>query len=112
MAEKLLESPPVPGPFFRFTDEAAWVAAAKAAGFYVTVTDEKGVDSEVLQAYTRDHAIDVIGTIPEGGEWDEEGNQIVAATILPGWHVNYLGDLPDGWDTFEVKPGLPYRVFA
>ena len=112
MTEQLIESPPVPGPFFRFTDEAAWVTAAKAAGFYVTVTDDEGVDSEVLQAYTRNHAIDVIGTIAEGGEWDEDGNEIVPPTILPGWHVNYQGALPDGWDAFAVKPGLPCRVFA
>ena len=36
--------------FFRFADEAAWITAAKAAGFYVTVADEEGVESEVLQA--------------------------------------------------------------
>lgn len=112
MTEELLETPPVPGPFFRFTDEAAWVTAAKAAGFYVTVTDEEGVDSEVLQAYTRDHAIDVIGIITEGGEWDEDGNETVPPTILPGWHVNYQGALPDGWDAFEVKPASPHRIWA
>ena len=38
------------GPFFRFADEAAWVAAAKAAGFYVTDSE---TESEVLQAIHR-----------------------------------------------------------
>ena len=112
MSEEIIETPPVPGPYFRFTDEAAWVTVAKAAGFYVTVTDEQGVESEVLQAYTSDHAIDVIGTITEGGEWDEDGNEIVAPTAIAGWHVNYLGDLPEGWGNYEVSPESPHRIFA
>ena len=115
--EILIESPPVPGPFFRFTDEAAWLTAARDAGFMSTVPvyDDKGVQTgteEVLVAYTADRAIDVVGVITEGGEWDEDGNEIVAPTVLPGYHVNYFGQLPDGWDVLEVKPTSPYRVFA
>ena len=112
MTEELLDSTPTPGPFFRFTDEAAWVTAAKAAGFYVTVTDEESNESEQLQAYTHSHAIDVIGAILVGGEWDEEGNEVVAPTPLDGFHVNYVGDLPTGWEAFEVMPENPHRVFA
>ena len=114
MTEQLPEAQPepTPGAFFRFTDEASWLTAARDAGFLVTVTDEENVDSEVLQAYTRDHAIDVIGTITEGGEWDEDGNETVPPTILPGWHVNFLGALPEGWDAFKVTPEQPKRVFA
>ena len=101
------------GPFFRFTDEAAWVAAAKAAGFYVTVTDEEGVESEVLQAYTADRAVDVIGTLyNDDGVYDEEGNEVSAPTTMAGFHVNYLGDLPEGWNAYEVTPEQPKRVFA
>lgn len=106
------EFTPTPGPFFKFTDEAAWLTAARAAGFMITVTDEEGNETEQLQAYTANHAIDVIGTITEGGEWDDEGNEIVAPTILSGWHVNYLGDLPTGWESYEVTPSTPHRVFA
>ena len=112
MTEELLETPPVPGPFFRFTDEAAWLAAARTAGFMLTVTDDEGNDTEVLQAYTRDHAIDVVGIITEGGEWDEEGNELVAPTVLDGYHVNYQGALPDGWEQYEVTPTQPSRKFA
>ena len=115
MTEELIETPPVPGPFFRFTDEAAWVTAAKAAGFYTTVTDDEGVESEVLQAYTADHAIDVIGTLyNDDGVYDEEkeGEVVTAPTAMAGFHVNYLGDLPEGWDAFEVTPEQPKRVFA
>ena len=112
MTEELLESPPVPGPFFRFTDEAAWLTAARDAGFMVTVTDEEGNETEQLQAYTASRAVDVVGIITEGGEWDEDGNETVAPTVLPGYHVNYLGELPDGWGAFEVKPSTPHRVWA
>ena len=106
------ELTPIPGPFFKFADEAAWLTAARAAGFMITVTDEEGNETEQLQAYTANHAIDVIGTITEGGEWDNEGNEIVAPTVLSGWHVNYLGDLPTGWESYEVTPSTPHRVFA
>ena len=101
-----------PGPFFKFADEAAWLTAARAAGFMVTVTDDEGNETEQLQAYTANHAIDVIGIICEGGEWDDEGNVIVEPTTLSGWHVNYLGDLPTGWESYEVTPATPHRVFA
>ena len=117
MEEEIIESPPVPGPFFRFADEAAWLTAARAAGFMSTVPtyDEEGEETgteEVLTAYTADRAIDVIGTITEGGEWDDDGNELVAPTVLDGWHVNYLGALPSGWQSYEVTPSTPHRVFA
>ena len=47
-----------------------------------------------------------------GGEWDEDGNEVVPPTTLDGWHVNYRGELPEGWEAFEVTPSQPYRVFA
>ena len=112
----MTDAPPVPTPapglFFRFTDEEAWLAAARAAGFMTTVTDGKGNETEKLRAYTHGHAIDVVGIIIEGGEWDEDGNETVAPTTLNGFHINYLGDLPTGWEAFTVKPKKPYRVFA
>ena len=98
--------------YLRFANETAWVNAAKAANFYVTVTDDEGLESEVLQAYTAERAIDVIGTLyNDDGVYDEEGEEVSAPTAMTGFHVNYLGDLPDGWDAFEVKPSLPRRVF-
>lgn len=102
------EFTPTPGPFFKFTDEAAWLTAARAAGFMGT--DEEG--NEILIQYTHDRAIDVIGIITEGGEWDDDGNVITEPTALDGWHVNYIGDLPTGWESYEVTPSTPYRVFA
>ena len=90
--------------FLRFPDESAWTAAATEAGFLI---------DDTLAAYTHDHAIDVVGTITRGGEYDPEtGAVIVAPTVLAGFHVNYSGDLPETWAEFVVEPAAPYRVFA
>jgi hypothetical protein len=90
--------------FLRFPDEYTWLAAAAEAWF---------ISDGALVAYTHDSAIDVVGTITRGGEYDPEtGDVIVAPTVLPGWHVNYIGVLPSGWEEFLVAPEQPYRVFA
>ena len=90
--------------FLRFPDESTWTAAAIDAGYII---------DDALAAYTHDRAIDCIGKITRGGEYDPEtGDVIVAPTVLDGWHVNYQGVLPDGWDEFAVEPAAPYRVFA
>jgi hypothetical protein len=90
--------------FLRFPDESTWTSAATAAGF---ITDD------TLAAYTHDHAIDVVGVITRGGEYDPEtGDVIVAPTVLAGWHVNFQGTLPEAWEEFLVEPANPYRVFA
>jgi hypothetical protein len=90
--------------FLRFTNADAWSAAAAGAGFMF---------DDSLLAYTHEHAIDVIGTIAQGGEYGSEmGEVIVAPEVLPGWHVNYIGTLPANWETALVTPVLPYRVFA
>jgi hypothetical protein len=73
--------------FLRFPDESTWTTAATEAGFLI---------DDTLTAYTHCHAIDVVGGIPD--------------TV--GFHVNFAGVLPDGWDEFLVEPVNPYRVFA
>ena len=90
--------------YLRFPDESAWTAAASEAGFLI---------DDTLTAYTHGHALDVVGKITRGGEYDPEtGDVIVAPTVLDGWHVNFTGELPDGWDDYLVEPANPYRVFA
>lgn len=73
--------------FLRFSDADTWTATASEAGFTV---------DNSLVAYTHDRAIDVVGLIPE----------------IDGWHVNFIGELPDEWNEFLVEPANPYRVFA
>jgi len=89
--------------FLRFPDESAWTTAATEAGFLI---------DDTLTAYTHGHAIDVVGKIVRSGEYDAEGEVIVAPIVLDGWHVNFAGELPEGWDEYVVEPVNPYRVFA
>jgi hypothetical protein len=91
--------------YIRFPDEATGMAALDAAGLLT----EDGAPITASHA----HALDVIGPISIGGEYDPEtGDELVPPTPLDGWHVNYIGELPDGWDTYVVSPEQPVRVFA
>lgn len=91
--------------YLRFPDEPTGMAALDAAGLL-------GDDGAPLVA-SHTHALDVIGAISIGGTYDPEtGDVITPPTLLPGWHVNYIGDLPDGWDAYLVTPEQPVRVFA
>ena len=90
--------------FLRFPDESTWLTAATEAGFIV---------DDTLAAYTHDRAVDVVGTITRGGEYDPEtGEVIVAPEVLDGWHVNFAGELPEGWSEYLVTPQHPARVWA
>ena len=99
--------------YLRFTNEAEWITNAKAAGLYVVDPD---TETELLKAYTSDHAIDVVGKLynDDGvyGE-DENGDLVVVTppTELPGWHINFRGDIPEDWKQYEVQPDPPKRVF-
>jgi hypothetical protein len=89
--------------FLRFPNAYAWTAAAIEAGF---ITDD------TLAAYTHDRAIDVVGIITRGGEYDPEtGDVIVAPEVLDGWHINFAGELPDGWEQYVVEPANPIRTW-
>jgi hypothetical protein len=95
--------------YLRFPDEATGMAALDAAGF--TTTNDDG-DTVVLTA-SHTHALDVVGLIYRGGTYDPDtGEVITPPTPRPGWHVNYIGTLPDGWDAYVVEPLRPSRVFA
>lgn len=90
--------------FIRFPDEVTGTVALESAGLLTE-------DGEYIIA-SHNHALDVIGTISRGGEWDDEGNVITPPTVLDGWHVNYSGELPEGWEEFVVEPENPVRVWA
>lgn len=94
---------------FRFPNQATFRALAAAAG-YVT-TDEEG--NEVLITGGHGWALDEIGVITEGGEYDPEtGEVITPPTALDGWHVNLAAaDAPEAWDDYLVIVNTPARVF-
>lgn len=96
-------TPPTPS-MFRFPDEATGTAALDDAGLL-------NEDGEYITA-SHTHSLDVIGTISRGGEWDEDGNVITPPTVLDGWHLNFVGNLPEGWEEFAVYPANPVRVWA
>ena len=102
MTDEVL-TPPTPT-MFRFPDEATGTTALETAGLL-------NEDGEFITA-SHTHALDVIGVITRGGEWDKNGDVVAPFTELDGWHVNYVGDLPEGWEQYVVTPEQPVRVFA
>lgn len=55
--------------------------------------------------------IDIIGTIYEGGTYDDEGNVIEPPVAIDGWHVNAL-EIPDDWQGYVIdRPNNPYRIY-
>ena len=98
--------------YLRFDSEEAWRTAAEATG--VLTFDEEG--GELWQLYTFDHAIDVVGVIWEGGEWDPEtGEELVAPVAIPGFHINckHRGMCPmEFMGAMISTPATPSRKFA
>ncbi len=89
--------------YLRFPDEATGMAA---------LADYRTEDDAWITA-SHSHALDVVGVITIGGEYDpESGDVLVPPTVLDGWHVNYIGELPEDWDAYVVSPEQPVRVFA
>lgn len=96
--------------FLRFPDEATFRSAAFIAGLY---NEPEGDGPGGYIQYTHDHAMDIVGTIwNNDAVIDPDGTVVTPATPMAGWHVNFIGVLPTGWDAFLVAPVAPYRVFA
>ena len=90
---------------FRFPDRAQFRTLAAAEGL-VTADDE-------LITASHTFAIDEVGVITKGGEYDPEtGEVITPPKVLSGWHVNYAGEPPEAWEKFLVTPEHPARVWA
>lgn len=91
--------------YLRFPNEKTGMATLDAAGLLTE-------DGEYITA-SHTHALDCIGSISIGGTYDPEtGEVITPPTVLSGWHVNYVGNLPEGWEQYAVYPANPVRVWA
>jgi hypothetical protein len=99
--------------YLRFPDQTAWETAAATAGFRINNLAAGPADHWTWLYYTHDWAIDNVGIIyNDDAVIDPDGTVVTPATPMAGWHVNFIGVLPDGWDEFLVTPAAPYRVFA
>lgn len=96
--------------YLRFPNETAAMAAIEAAGF--TAIDEDGTVAIIRD--THDYSLDPVGVLCNNDAVVDPGtNEIISpATPIEGWHVNYIGTLPEGWEAFAVKPRAPRRKFA
>ena len=58
--------------------------------------------------------IDVIGKIVDTqGTYDDEGNELTAATYKQGWHVNTTSKVAEWADYLcDPQPSTPMRVYA
>ena len=90
---------------YKFQSRAKFRSLAAAEGLVTA-------DGELI-ANSHTHAIDEIGVISKGGEYDPEtGEVITPPTVLTGWHVNTTSDLaPEAWDRYLVVVNHPARVF-
>jgi hypothetical protein len=96
--------------YLRFPDESTFRSAAFVAGLYNE--PEGDIPGGYIQ-YTHDYAMDIVGVIYNNDAvFDPDGTVVTPATPMAGWHVNYIGPLPEGWSAFLVTPVAPYRVFA
>jgi hypothetical protein len=94
---------------YRFPDRNTFMSLAEAEG--LVFIDEDG--SKKLRTDGHNFCIDVLGTIFEGGEWDPETGEVIAAPIaLTGYHCNTLGLAPEAWDQYLVVVNSPSRIFA
>lgn len=105
--------------YLRFSDQTAWETAAEAAGFRMKGSTPNTPDGNIVEDqwtwlyYTHDWSIDDVGILYNNDMViDVDGEVISPPTPMEGWHVNFIGTLPDGWDEYLVNPRNPRRVFA
>ena len=81
---------------------------------FYELAQAEGLITEDGQLITGGHgfAVDEIGVITEGGEWDPNtGEVIVPPTVLAGYHCNTLGLAPDAWDAHLIIVNSASRIF-
>ena len=98
--------------FLKFNDESQFLT--ELAKLKLSPASEIAGEGFVLS---------VIGLIPDGGKTpvldelgepvlDEDGLEVLEPTYIDGWHVNLLGELPEGWGAMSVEVNSPVRIFG
>ena len=97
--------------YLRFPDEESFRSAASIAELYIA---PQGNRPGWCNQYDLDHAMDIVGVIyNDDAIIDPETFEMISpATPKEGWHINFIGTLPEGWEQYLVFPIAPYRVFA
>ena len=89
----------------KFPDEAAF-AAAMPPGW-----QRRGETAHPLPA-----GVQALRILPHpllvGGRYSMTGQELEPPTLLPGYHVNALGEVPDAWRPYIVTPRQPLAVFG
>jgi hypothetical protein len=106
--------------YLRFADKDAWETAASNAGFRTKTSAPSQNNPEELERqwtwlyYTHEWAIDDVGILYDNDAViDPETFELITPpTPMEGWHVNFIGMLPEGWDQYLVAPRNPRRMFA
>jgi hypothetical protein len=93
---------------YKFDSKEQFRSLAAAEG--LIVLDEDGNESLITGGHG--WALDEIGVITEGGAWDPEtGEVITPPTVIPGHHVNFMGEPPESFDPFLVVVNSASRIF-
>ena len=88
---------------YKFPDRATFITLATAEGLV-------SQDGTLITA-SHNYAIDEIGPITKGGQWDASGNVVIAPTVITGHHVNVVGIAPEAWDQYLVVVNSASRIF-
>jgi hypothetical protein len=90
--------------YLKFPDEAT--ARAVLADYLID-------DEWALASHT--HALDPVGAIlkPTGVKlFNNDGDEYEEMAPIPGYHINFIGVLPDAAQPYVVEPTNPVRMFA
>jgi hypothetical protein len=115
--EVIEEQPPRPvGTFYlKFADEEAFLLACEEAG--LIWEDEEGNKHVVFHSHH--HALAPLPVLLRGEEYsfDEETGEVTVIKepeIIPGFHANYSGVLPESFESavLDPAPATPYMTFG
>lgn len=97
--------------YLKFPDEATAISVLPQ----FRGPDQDGNEVWITASHT--HALDVVGTIykPTGVMLPSSDPDMPAfheMAPIPGYHVNFIGNLPTEADQYIVVPSNPTRVFS